>query len=100
MSDKVTIFGRLGKNPELKYTAKQEAVCNFTLAENIEGQEAPVWHRIVVWGRLAEQCNLYLKKGVPTFVQGLRKVRAYDDKNGDLQTIEEVKAFSIGFTDV
>lgn len=98
--EKVIIFGRLGKNPELKYTPKQEAVCNFTVAENIEGQELPIWHRIVVWGKLAEQCNLYLKKGSPTFVQGQKQIRSYDDKSGELRTSEEVKVFTVGFTNI
>lgn len=98
--EKVIIFGRLGKKPELKYTAKQDAVCNFTLAENIDGQDRPIWHRIVVWGKLAEQCSLYLKKGTPTFVQGQKLIHAYDDKSGELKTSVEVKAFTVGFTDI
>ena len=68
--NKVILIGNLGRDPELKYTPGQNAVCNFTLATNEQWtdksgakQERTEWHRIVVWGKQAEICGQYLKKG-------------------------------------
>ena len=67
--NKVIILGRLGQDPELKYTPGGAAVCNFSLAtsenwtdKSGQKQERTEWHRIVVWGKLAELCNQYLSK--------------------------------------
>ena len=70
--NKVILVGNLGKKPELRYTPGGQAVANFTLATNErfggkDGQEAKErteWHRIVVWGRTAENCGQYLDKGI------------------------------------
>ena len=56
----IIISGRLGQTPEILYTAKGEAICNFSVAENIVGSEAPKWHKVVAWGRLAELCSAQL----------------------------------------
>ena len=62
--NKVMIIGRLGQDPELKYTPSGMAVCNFTCAtseswndKSGQKQERTEWHRIVVWGKLAELCG-------------------------------------------
>ena len=67
--NKVILVGNLGKDPELRYTGSGTAVCNFSLAtnesyKNAEGEmvEKTEWHNLVVWSRLAEICNEYLKK--------------------------------------
>ena len=96
--DLVLIHGRLGKNPDLRYTPKQEAICIFSVAENIEGEDGPRWHRVVVWGKQAEQCPLYLKKGSPVFVRGQKVTRSFTDKEGNQRGIEEIQAQSVGFT--
>ncbi|MFZ5980023.1 MAG: single-stranded DNA-binding protein, partial [Candidatus Zixiibacteriota bacterium] len=68
--NKVILIGRLGKDPELKYTPGGQAVANFSLATNrtwkgADGQrkEATTWHNIVVWGKQAETIKEYLSKG-------------------------------------
>ena len=68
--NKVMLIGRLGQDPELKYTPGGAAVCNFSIAtseswtdKSGQKQEKTEWHRIVVWGKLAELCNQYLGKG-------------------------------------
>ena len=68
--NKVILIGNAGADPELRYTPGGTAVSNFSIATNEswidssgEKQERTEWHRIVVWGRLAEICNQYLRKG-------------------------------------
>src|SRR5262245_16529297 len=70
MVNKVILVGRLGKDPELRYTQGGQAVANFTIATNEswnnkegERQERTEWHRIVAWGKQAEFCSNYLSKG-------------------------------------
>lgn len=94
----ILIQGRLGQNPDLRYTKKQEPICLLSIAENIAGEEAPRWHRVVVWGKQAEQCPNYLKKGSPVFVRGHKVTRSYTDKEGIQKGIEEVQAQIVGFT--
>lgn len=95
--ERIIIFGRLGKNPELKYTRKQEPVCTFTVAENIQGREKPRWHNIVIWGKQAEQCSVYLKKGVPIFVRGQNKTTNYINRNQEKKQFTELRADSVAF---
>jgi single-strand DNA-binding protein len=94
---RLLIHGRLGKNPELRYTAKQEPVCYFTVAHNIEGTEIAQWHNVVVWGKQAENCSVSLKKGAPVFVQGQINRREYTNKAGEKKTYTEFKADTVGF---
>lgn len=89
--------GRLGKKPELKYTQKQEPICYLSVAINKTDSETPDWKQVVVWGRQAEQCNLFLKKGNEVFVQGRINEREYTDREGKKQIFKEIKAKLIGF---
>ena len=93
----ILFYGRLGKKPELKYTQKQEPVCYLAVAEQIEGKEKPTWHKVVVWGKQAEQCNLFLEKGAAVFVRGRNLEREFTTKEGATKTYQEVKAETIGF---
>jgi single-strand DNA-binding protein len=95
--EKILMMGRLGKNPELKYTAKQEPVCYFSLAHNSIDSEQTDWHNVVVWGKQAESCSMYLKKGQPVFVQGQIKQREYTNKHGEKKYYTEFKADTVGF---
>ncbi|MBG59511.1 MAG: hypothetical protein CMJ16_03535 [Peredibacter sp.] len=95
---KIIIMGRLGKNPSLLYTRKQEPVCYLSVAENIEGQNLPHWHKVIIWGKQAEHCNLYLKKGLPVFVRGYNQSREFTTKEGKNKKIIELKADFVGFT--
>lgn len=89
-------IGRLGVDPQLKYTKTQKAVCYLSVAQNIEGQEVPKWRKVVVWGKQAEQCNLYLKKGRKVIVQGQKTINEYESKSGEIKQSEEVLAGFIG----
>jgi len=100
--NKVILIGNLGRDPELRYTPAGSPVTKFTLATSMrwkdrEGQqqERTDWHNIVAFGRQAEICNEYLKKGSPVYVEGRIQTRSYDDKNGNKRYITEIIARSV-----
>jgi len=102
--NKVIILGRLGQDPELKYTPGGMAVCNFTVATSEswadkagQKQEKTEWHRIVVWGKLAELCNQYLTKGRQAFIEGSIQTRSWDDKSGQKRYTTEINAKTVQF---
>jgi len=103
--NKVIILGRLGQNPELKYTPSGSAVCQFSLAtsenwtdKSGQKQEKTEWHRIVVWGKLAELCNQYLIKGRQVYLEGKLQTRSWDDKtSGQKRYTTEINAQTIQF---
>lgn len=102
--NKVILLGRLGQDPELKYTPSGSPVCNFSLAtseywadKNGQKQERTEWHRVVVWGKLAELCNQYLAKGRQAFVEGRLQTRSWDDQNGQKKYATEVVATTVQF---
>jgi len=80
--NKIMLIGRLGKDPELRYTPAGTAVAKFTLATNRRkrnGEEQPPdWHRITVWSRLAEICAQYLTKGRQVMIQGRLEYGSYE----------------------
>jgi single-strand DNA-binding protein len=87
MVNKAILVGRLGKDPETRFTPGGQGVCNFSLAtdetfkdKNGERQKRTEWHRVVVWGKLAEICQQYLKKGTMVYVEGRIQSRSWDDK--------------------
>ena len=97
--NKVILVGRLGKDPEVRYTASGVAVTNFSLAtsefykdRNGERQERTEWHNIVVWDRLAETCAKYLKKGKQVYIEGRLQTREYDDRDGNKRRTTEIVA--------
>lgn len=97
--NKVILIGNLGADPELKYTPGGAAVTNFTIATNeswVDGkgerQEKTEWHRIVVWGKLAEICNEYLKKGSKVFIEGRLQTRSWDGADGTKRYTTEIVA--------
>ncbi|MBL7664765.1 MAG: single-stranded DNA-binding protein [Bacteriovoracaceae bacterium] len=102
--NKVIILGRLGQDPELKYTPTGSAVCNFSVAtsdnwtdKSGQKQEKTEWHRVVVWGKLAELCNQYLSKGRQVFLEGKLQTRSWDDKDGNKRYTTEVLANTVQF---
>ena len=102
--NKVILLGRLGQDPELKYTPAGAAVCNFSLAtsenwtdKSGQKQERTEWHRVVVWGKLAELCNQYLSKGRQAFVEGRLQTRSWDDKQGQKRYTTEINATTVQF---
>ena len=86
--NKVTLIGRLGKDPEVSYTPSGTAVAKFSMAtserwKDEQGalQERTEWHNIVAWTKLAEICGQYLKKGSKIYAEGRIQTRSWDDKN-------------------
>ena len=97
--NKVILVGRLGRDPESRYTASGQQVCNFSLATDEafkdrsgERQKRTEWHRIVMWGRLAEIAQQYLKRGSLVYLEGRIQTRQWDDKAGNKRTTTEVIA--------
>jgi len=93
MINKVFLLGRLGTNPELKYTASGKPITTFMLATNEifinngEKKEHTEWHKIVCFGRLAELCFDYLQKGELIFVEGKIRTKKYTDQ-AEIERIE------------
>jgi len=95
--NKVILVGNLGKDPELRYTPKGDAVVTFSLAtteryKDRDGnkQSKTEWHNIVAWRQLAEICGKYLHKGKQIYVEGKIQNRSYDDRDGNKRYISEV----------
>lgn len=93
----VLFIGRLGQNPELRYTRKQEAVCRLNVAVPVEGSEKPQWHKVVVWGKQAELCQVFLGKGAQVFVHGRKTFREHQFDSGELKVYDEITADKVGF---
>lgn len=98
--NKVILIGNLGTDPEMRHTAGGQAVCNFRIATNEswggrdgqEKQERTEWHNIVAWGRLAEICNEYLRKGKQVYLEGRLQTRQWEDKDGVKRYTTEIVA--------
>lgn len=102
--NKVMLMGRLGADPELRTISSGQAVANFNLAtsENWvdrdgQKQEKTEWHRVVVWGKLAELCRQYLSKGRQVFVEGKLQTRSWEDQQGQKRYTTEIVASNIQF---
>jgi len=98
MYNKVTLVGRLGSDPEVKYTQSGTPVATFSLAtsetwkKDGEKQEKTEWHKIVTWERLAEVCGEYLTKGKLVLIEGKLQTRSWDDKEGNRRQVTEIVA--------
>ena len=103
--NKVMLIGRLGRDPEIRYSSNNTPICNFSLAtserirkgDNFE--EKTEWHRIVVFGNQAENASKFLKKGSLVFVDGKIQSRTYQDKDGNERSVFEIIANSLNFLD-
>src|SRR5713226_3738935 len=102
--NKVILIGNLGKDPEVRYTPGGQAVANFTIATNEawtdkqgQKQERTEWHRIVVWGKTAENCGEYLSKGRQVYIEGRLQTREWTNKEGAKQYTTEVVANQVLF---
>ena len=101
--NKVIIVGRLGQDPEMKAVGQGATVTRLNVAtsENWVGkdgqkQERTEWHRIVVWGKLAEICGKYLAKGRQVYVEGRLQTRSWED-NGQKKYSTEIVASTVQF---
>jgi len=97
--NKVILVGRLGRDPETRFTGGGQAVANFSVAtdetykdKNGERQKRTEWHKIVVWGKQAEIAQQYLKKGSLIFIEGRIQSREWQDKEGQKRTSFEIVA--------
>lgn len=97
--NKVILLGNLGRDPELRYTPNGSPVATFTLATNEQWkdkdgnkQEHVEWHRIVAFGKLAEICGEYLRKGRQVYIEGSIRSRSFKDREGNDRTVSEVRA--------
>ena len=102
--NKVILIGNLGADPEVRFTPGGQAVANFRIAtseswndKNGQKQERTEWHRIVVWGKLAELCGEYLKKGRQCYVEGRLQTREWTDKENRKNYTTEVVASGVTF---
>jgi len=97
--NKVILLGRLGKDPDMRYTPSGTAVANFSLATNSaikdsEGNwtDKTEWHNIVAFGRTAEIAGEYLKKGKQVFIDGRLQTSSWEDQNGQKRYKTEIVA--------
>jgi single-strand DNA-binding protein len=99
--NKVLLIGRLGKDPEERTTAGGTRVSNFSLATDTynSGEKTTEWHRVVVFGKAAEQCNLYLRKGRLVCIEGSLQTRSWEKPPGDKQSLTVVIAARVTFLD-
>ena len=98
MLNEVTLIGNLGKEPELKYTNNGSAVCNLNLATTEswvdkasgEKKESVEWHRVNLFGKLAEIAGQYLSKGSKVYIRGKIQTRKWQDKEGNDRYTTEI----------
>jgi single-strand DNA-binding protein len=97
--NKVILIGRLGKDPEVKYTNSGTPVAKFSLATDEvfkdragEQQRRTEWHNIVAWNKLAEICGEYLTKGKQVYIEGSIRSRQWEDQSGNKRTTTEIIA--------
>ncbi|MCJ8277334.1 MAG: single-stranded DNA-binding protein [Bdellovibrionales bacterium] len=102
--NKVIIVGRLGSDPEVKTISSGQTVCRLSVAtsENWtdrdgQRQERTEWHRIVVWGRMAEVCGQHLAKGRQVYLEGRLQTRSWEDQQGQKKYTTEIVANTVQF---
>ena len=93
-------IGRLGIDPVLKYTPKQKPVCELSIAINSKTTQKTTWKKVIVWGKQAELCSIYLKKGKEVFVDGVAQLREFTNKQGEKKSFEEINARLVGFSNL
>ena len=105
--NKTVHIGRLGADPELRYTATGTPVANFRLAVNRrvrqgeggEGREETDWFSVVAWQKLAETCANHLKKGSRVYIEGRLQNRSWEDQSGQKRYATEIVASDLVMLD-
>jgi len=104
--NKAMIIGRLGQDPDVRYTQSNTAVANMSIATSErykdkqgEWKERTEWHRVVAWGRTAEICQEYLQKGSQVYIEGPIQTRKWEDKEGQTRYTTEIKALTMTMLD-
>ena len=99
--NKVLLIGRLGNNPEERTTSGGTRVSNFSLATDTfrgnNGEKTTEWHRIVAFGKLAETCNQYLRKGRLVCVEGSLQTRSWEKPPGEKHYMTEIVGSRVTF---
>ena len=101
--NKVILVGRLGADPEVKAIGSGSTVCRLNLAtsetwvKDGQKQERTEWHRITVWGKLAEICGKHLAKGRQVYVEGKLQTRSWEDQQGQKKYSTEIVASTVQF---
>lgn len=103
--NKAILVGRLGSDPEVRYTPSGVAVANFSIAtseewkdkDTGEKKERTEWHRIVAWSKLGEICGEYLSKGRQVYVEGRIQTRSWEDRDGNKRYTTEIVASDVQF---
>lgn len=101
--NKVIILGTLGQDPEIRYTQDGKAVANISLATSEswtdkntgQKQEKTEWHRVVMFGKLAEIAGEYLKKGSKAYIDGKLQTRKWQDQSGQDRYTTEIVAHNM-----
>ena len=96
--NKVILIGNLGQDPEARFTPQGTAVCNLSVATNEswkdqsgEMQDRTEWHRVVMYGRMAETATEYMKKGQMVYVEGRLHTREWEDQNQIKRRTTEIR---------
>ena len=96
--NKVILIGNLGQDPEARFTPQGTAVCNLSVAtneswkdQNGEMQDRTEWHRVVMYGRMAETATEYMKKGQMVYVEGRLNTREWEDQNQIKRKTTEIR---------
>ena len=97
--NKVILLGRLGADPEMRYSTNGTAIANFRIAtserwKNADGEkeERTEWHRIVAFGKLGEICGEYLAKGKQVYIEGKLQTQTWEDKDKNQKTTTQIIA--------
>lgn len=104
--NRVMLIGNLGADPDIRSTQTGKDVANLSVAttdrwkdQSGEWQERTEWHRVVAWGKLAEQCERFLRKGRKVYVEGRIQTREYEDRDGNKRFTTETVAQRVDFLD-
>ena len=99
--NRIQLIGRVGRDPETRYTSTQTAVTSFSLAtsERVKDEERTEWHQVSVFGKTAELVDRYVKEGALVYLEGRLQSREYQDKAGQTKKVWEVIADKVTFLD-
>jgi single-strand DNA-binding protein len=102
--NKVILLGNLGKDPELRFTPQQMAIARFSIATNERKKDQSgnwsdhtEWHNVVVFGKSAENCSKFLKKGRQAYIEGRIRTNKWQDKEGKDRYTTEILADTVQF---
>lgn len=104
MLNKSLLVGNLTKDPEVRYTPSGKAVCNLKVAtsrkfktKSEEDREEKLFITATIWGKRAENCGEYLKKGSPVFIEGRLTTNSFEDREGQQRSNIELQIENIQF---